>query len=95
MPSLLSCLVVSPQQGDRGSRKRYLPSDKDRPGSPASKRMAMSPDRGRDKRNLGRPPMSPQMDRPRGQGPRPAPPQGDRSVQPSACCCDYESENII
>ncbi|XP_047248663.1 zinc finger CCCH domain-containing protein 18 isoform X5 [Girardinichthys multiradiatus] len=65
-------------KGDRGSRKRYLPSDKDRPGSPASKRMAMSPDRGRDKRNLGRPLMSPQMDRPRGQGPRPAPPQGDR-----------------
>lgn len=41
------------QQGDRGNRKRYLPSDKDRLGSPLSKRMAMSPDRGRtDRRTL-------------------------------------------
>lgn len=35
---------------------------------------------GRDKRIPGRPPQSPQVDRSRGQGPRPAPPQ-DRSVQ--------------
>ncbi|TKS73728.1 Cryptochrome-2 [Collichthys lucidus] len=33
---------------------------------------------GRDKRIPGRPPLSPRMDRPRGQGPRPMPPQGDR-----------------
>lgn len=42
---------------------------------------------GRDKRIPGRPPLSPRMERPRGQGPRPMPPQGDRLVQPSACCC--------
>ncbi|XP_034734205.1 zinc finger CCCH domain-containing protein 18 isoform X2 [Etheostoma cragini] len=71
-------LTLLDKQGDRGNRKRYLPSDKDRPGSPASKRMAMSPDRGRDKRIPGRPPLSPRMDRPRGQGPRPMLPQGDR-----------------
>ncbi len=34
------------QQGDKSNRKRYLPSDKDRQGSPVSKRMALSPDRG-------------------------------------------------
>lgn len=66
------------QQGDKGNRKRYMPSDKDRPSSPPSKRMTVSPDRGRDKRIPGRPPLSPRMDRPRGQGPRPMPPQGDR-----------------
>ncbi|XP_077451742.1 zinc finger CCCH domain-containing protein 18 [Stigmatopora argus] len=71
--------LLNKQQGDKGSRKRYLPSDKDRiPGSPLSKRMAMSPDRGRDRRISGRPPLSPRMDRPRGQGPRPVPHQGDR-----------------
>lgn len=43
----VNVLVWSLQQGDRGNRKRYLPSDKERPGSPLSKRMAMSPDRGR------------------------------------------------
>ncbi|XP_019733738.1 zinc finger CCCH domain-containing protein 18 isoform X4 [Hippocampus comes] len=71
-------LLNKQQGGDRGNRKRYLPSDKDRPGSPLSKRMAMSPDRARDRRIPGRPPLSPRMDRPRGQGPRPMPPQGDR-----------------
>uniref|UniRef100_A0A3Q2Z2Y0 Zinc finger CCCH-type containing 18 n=1 Tax=Hippocampus comes TaxID=109280 RepID=A0A3Q2Z2Y0_HIPCM len=70
--------LLNKQGGDRGNRKRYLPSDKDRPGSPLSKRMAMSPDRARDRRIPGRPPLSPRMDRPRGQGPRPMPPQGDR-----------------
>uniref|UniRef100_A0A8C6PPT2 Zinc finger CCCH-type containing 18 n=1 Tax=Nothobranchius furzeri TaxID=105023 RepID=A0A8C6PPT2_NOTFU len=70
--------LLNKQQGDRGNRKRYLPADKDRPSPPLSKRMAMSPDRGRDKRILGRPPPNPQMDRPRGQGPRPMPPQADR-----------------
>nr|XP_020480229.1 zinc finger CCCH domain-containing protein 18-like [Monopterus albus] len=71
-------LTLLNKQGDKGSRKRYLPSDKDRPGSPLSKRMAMSPDRGRDRRIPGRPPLSPRMERPRGQGPRPVLPQGDR-----------------
>lgn len=42
---------------------------------------------GRDKRMPGRPPLSPRMERPRGQGPRPMPPQGDRLVQPSSCHC--------
>lgn len=69
------------QQGDRGNRKRYMPSDKDRPGSPLSKRMAMSPGRGRDRRMPGRPMFPPRMDRPRGPGPRPMPPQGDRLVE--------------
>ncbi|XP_061628776.1 zinc finger CCCH domain-containing protein 18 isoform X1 [Phyllopteryx taeniolatus] len=70
--------LLNKQQGDKGNRKRYLPTDKDRPGSPLSKRMAMSPDRARDRRLPGRPMLSPRMDRPRGQGPRPIPPQGDR-----------------
>lgn len=43
---VLKLLHWSLQQGDRGNRKRYLPSDKERPTSPLSKRMAMSPDRG-------------------------------------------------
>lgn len=129
------CFVVCQQQGDRGSRKRYLPSDKDQPASPASKRMAMSPDRGeghtwaaplihsaapsllfllqillllpllllsefsqtisvsgRDKRIPGRPPQSPQMDRPRGQGSRPVPPQGDRLVQSDVFLCFRQLE---
>ncbi|XP_042337504.1 zinc finger CCCH domain-containing protein 18-like, partial [Plectropomus leopardus] len=82
-------------KGDKGSRKRYLPSDKDRPGSPLSKRMALSPDRGRDKRIPGRPPLSPRMDRSRGQGPRPMPPQGDRFVQPPACCHWTVTFNLV
>lgn len=49
---LLLCVFISllylQQQGEKGNRKRYLPSDKDRPGSPLSKRMAMSPDRGEE-----------------------------------------------
>ncbi|XP_061773339.1 zinc finger CCCH domain-containing protein 18 isoform X2 [Nerophis ophidion] len=64
-------------KGEKGSRKRYLPSD-NRTGSPLSKRMAMSPDRAREKRISGRAPLSPRMDRHRGQGARPMPPQGDR-----------------
>lgn len=53
--SFARCVVMklldwSLQQGDRGNRKRYLPSDKERPTSPLSKRMAMSPDRGRTAR---------------------------------------------
>lgn len=35
---------------------------------------------GREKRMPLRSPISPRMDRPRGQGPRPVPPQGDRYV---------------
>lgn len=38
--------VWKQQQADKSSRKRYLSSDKNRPGSPPSKRMAFSPDRG-------------------------------------------------
>lgn len=34
------------QQADKSSRKRYLSSDKSRPASPPTKRMAFSPDRG-------------------------------------------------
>ncbi|XP_029697705.1 zinc finger CCCH domain-containing protein 18 isoform X4 [Takifugu rubripes] len=70
-------LTLLNKQADK-SRKRYLASEKTRPGSPPSKRMAFSPDRGREKRIPLRPPLSPRMDRPRGQGPRPLPPQGDR-----------------
>lgn len=40
---------------------------------------------GRDKRIPGRPPPSPRMERPRGQGPRAMPPQGERSVHPGFC----------
>lgn len=70
--------LLNKQQTDRGNRKRYFPADKDRPPSPLSKRIALSPDRGRDRRMPGRPPLSPRMDRPKGQGPRPMPPQGER-----------------
>lgn len=41
-----TCPVIFQQQGDKGNRKRYMPSDKDRPSSPPSKRMTVSPDRG-------------------------------------------------
>ncbi|KAF3689276.1 Zinc finger CCCH domain-containing protein 18 [Channa argus] len=69
-------LTLLNKQGDKGNRKRYLPSDKERPSSPIRKRMALSPDRGREKRIPGRPLLSPRMERPR--GPIPVPPQGDR-----------------
>ncbi|KAG7263695.1 hypothetical protein CRUP_007763 [Coryphaenoides rupestris] len=75
-------LLNKQQQGDRGNRKRYMPSDKERPGSPLSKRMAMSPGCGRDRRMPGRPIFPPRMDRPRGPGPRPMPPQGDSRKRP-------------
>lgn len=42
---LFSCRHIWKQQADK-SRKRYLASEKARPGSPPSKRMAFSPDRG-------------------------------------------------
>ncbi|KAM9815089.1 zinc finger CCCH domain-containing protein 18 isoform 4-T4 [Syngnathus typhle] len=71
-------LTLLNKHSEKSNRKRYLPSDKDRPVSPLSKRMAMSPDRARDRRIPGRPPPSPRMDRSRGQGPRAVPPQGDR-----------------
>lgn len=71
-------LTLLNKQVDKGNRKRYLPSDKDRPGSPASKRMALSPDRGRDKRVPARAPPSPRTERPKAPGMRPAAAQGDR-----------------
>uniref|UniRef100_A0A3Q3VL17 Zinc finger CCCH-type containing 18 n=1 Tax=Mola mola TaxID=94237 RepID=A0A3Q3VL17_MOLML len=70
-------LTLLNKQGDKGNRKRYLPSDKDRQSSPFNKRMAFSPDR-REKRTPGRPPLSPRIDRSRGQGPRLMPPQGEK-----------------
>ncbi|XP_033824661.1 zinc finger CCCH domain-containing protein 18 [Periophthalmus magnuspinnatus] len=70
--------LLNKQQADKGNRKRYLPSDKDRPGSPASKRMVLSPDRGRDKRTLGRAPPSPRAERLKAPGTRPVGLQGDR-----------------
>lgn len=48
------------------------------PPDPAPSPVLLLP--GRDKRAPGRPPLSPRMDRPRGPGPRPLPPQGDRWV---------------
>ncbi|XP_026086433.1 zinc finger CCCH domain-containing protein 18-like isoform X4 [Carassius auratus] len=71
-------LTLLNKQTDRGNRKRYFPADKERPPSPLSKRIALSPDRGRDRRMPGRPSLSPRMDRPKGQGPRPMPPQVER-----------------
>lgn len=71
-------LTLLNKQADKGNRKRYLPSDKDRPGSPVSKRMALSPDRGRDKRIPGRAPPSPRTERPKAQAARPPVTQGDR-----------------
>ncbi|KAK7891989.1 hypothetical protein WMY93_023952 [Mugilogobius chulae] len=70
--------LLNKQQADKGNRKRYLPSDKDRPASPASKRMALSPDRGRDKRVSGRGPPSPRAERLKAPGTRPVGPQGER-----------------
>lgn len=71
-------LTLLNKQADKGNRKRYLPLDKDRPGSPANKRMALSPDRGRDKRIPGRAPPSPRTERPKAPAPRPTATQGDR-----------------
>ncbi|XP_071059469.1 zinc finger CCCH domain-containing protein 18-like [Pseudochaenichthys georgianus] len=72
--------LLNKQQGDKGSRKRYLPADKERPGSPPSKRVAMSPDRGRDKRIPGRPPLSPGWIGPEAKDPDPCPPRETENV---------------
>ncbi|TRZ00826.1 hypothetical protein DNTS_030314 [Danionella cerebrum] len=71
-------LTLLNKQTDRSNRKRYFPGDKERPPSPVSKRMALSPDRGRDRRMPGRPQLSPRMERPKVPGPRSIPPQGER-----------------
>ncbi|XP_054451919.1 zinc finger CCCH domain-containing protein 18-like isoform X2 [Anoplopoma fimbria] len=67
-------LTLLNKQADKGNRKRYLPADKDRPGSPLSKRMAMSPDRGRDKRIPGRPILPLEWIGPEARGPDQCPP---------------------
>ena len=44
-PGSSPCPSLS-QAADKGSRKRYEPSDKDRPSPPPAKRANLSPDRG-------------------------------------------------
>uniref|UniRef100_A0A8C4S171 Zinc finger CCCH-type containing 18 n=1 Tax=Erpetoichthys calabaricus TaxID=27687 RepID=A0A8C4S171_ERPCA len=39
-------LTLLNKQAEKGNRKRYQPSDKERPASPVSKRIALSPERG-------------------------------------------------
>uniref|UniRef100_H3AHF0 Zinc finger CCCH-type containing 18 n=1 Tax=Latimeria chalumnae TaxID=7897 RepID=H3AHF0_LATCH len=66
-------------QSEKGSRKRYEPSDKERQSSPPAKRAAVSPDRGkgRERKPALRPP-SPKLDRQRGQNQRQSPAQAER-----------------
>ncbi|MEE6523064.1 hypothetical protein FKM82_021788 [Ascaphus truei] len=71
-------LTLLNKGADKGSRKRYEPSDKDRQASPPAKKANLSPDRAmRDRRQVGKPP-SPKQDRQRLQNPKPAPNQTDR-----------------
>ncbi|KAJ8785937.1 hypothetical protein J1605_006897 [Eschrichtius robustus] len=59
--------TASFQAADKGSRKRYEPSDKDRQSPPPAKRANLSPDRGsRDRKSGGRL-SSPKPERQRGQ----------------------------
>ncbi|KAG9463609.1 hypothetical protein GDO78_021418 [Eleutherodactylus coqui] len=63
---------------DKGSRKRYEPSDKDRLTSPPAKKANISPERAaRDRKPVGKPP-SPKADRQRLPNPKPSPTQPDR-----------------
>nr|KAF6412306.1 zinc finger CCCH-type containing 18 [Rousettus aegyptiacus] len=60
-------LTLLNKAADKGSRKRYEPSDKDRQSPPPAKRANMSPDRGsRDRKSSGRL-GSPKSERQRGQ----------------------------
>lgn len=79
-------LTLLNKPADKGTRKRYEPSDKERPSSPPSKRVALSPERGhRERKPFGRPP-SPKGDRQSTRVPpmmRSSPAQADRKRAPS------------
>lgn len=73
-------LTLLNKAADKGSRKRYEPSDKDRQ-SPPAKRANLSPDRGsRDRKSGGRP-GSPKPERQRGQNARAPVAPADRKRQ--------------
>lgn len=73
-------LTLLNKAADKGSRKRYEPSDKDRQ-SPPAKRANLSPDRGsRDRKSGGRP-GSPKPERQRGQNSRAPVAPADRKRQ--------------
>ncbi|GCC18272.1 hypothetical protein chiPu_0020756 [Chiloscyllium punctatum] len=79
-------LTLLNKPADKGTRKRYEPSDKERPSSPPSKRVTVSPERGhRDRKAFGRPP-SPKGDRQSSRAPamvRSSPAQAERKRPPS------------
>ncbi|KAK2085683.1 hypothetical protein P7K49_036983 [Saguinus oedipus] len=69
------------QAADKGSRKRYEPSDKDRQSPPPAKRANTSPDRGsRDRKSGGRL-GSPKPERQRGQNSKAPAAPSDRKRQ--------------
>ncbi|XP_073911587.1 zinc finger CCCH domain-containing protein 18 isoform X4 [Castor canadensis] len=75
-------LTLLNKAADKGSRKRYEPSDKDRQ-SPPAKRANLSPDRGsRDRKSGGRL-GSPKPERQRGQNSKAPAAPADRKRQPS------------
>ncbi|KAF6079982.1 zinc finger CCCH-type containing 18 [Phyllostomus discolor] len=79
-------LTLLNKAADKGSRKRYEPSDKDRPSPPPAKRANVSPDRGsRDRKSGGRI-GSPKPERQRGQNSKApvAPPDRKRQLSPQS-----------
>lgn len=79
-------LTLLNKAADKGSRKRYEPSDKDRQSPPPAKRANLSPDRGsRDRKSGGRL-GSPKPERQRGQNSKVpvAPPDRKRQLSPQS-----------
>uniref|UniRef100_A0A452S1I7 Zinc finger CCCH-type containing 18 n=1 Tax=Ursus americanus TaxID=9643 RepID=A0A452S1I7_URSAM len=77
-------LTLLNKAADKGNRKRYEPSDKDRQSPPPAKRANLSPDRGsRDRKSGGRL-SSPKPERQRGQNSKVpvAPPDRKRQLSP-------------
>ncbi|CAJ0968608.1 unnamed protein product [Ranitomeya imitator] len=72
-------LTLLSKSADKGSRKRYEPSDKERPGSPPTKKANMSPERAatRERKQMGKPP-SPKFERQRMPNLKPPLTQPDR-----------------
>nr|KAF6412315.1 zinc finger CCCH-type containing 18 [Rousettus aegyptiacus] len=78
-------LTLLNKAADKGSRKRYEPSDKDRQSPPPAKRANMSPDRGsRDRKSSGRL-GSPKSERQRGQNSKAPMALPDRKSAPRSC----------
>lgn len=75
--AILTLFPLPFQAADKGSRKRYEPSDKDRQSPPPAKRANLSPDRGERPASLGL------RGAPRGRGPGPVRSSGRARMGPS------------